>query len=206
MIKQLQGTLVFVQIQTPVDCWEKEKGKEYKASIVVDEDTADAWNEAYPKQTAKVVKTADFEEIYKIPPPAEFEDQKKQYIITVRKNTKLANGEPVPEKYRPRVMEKEGNTRLDVTNTKIPANGSVGIISIDHYEGKMGPVGRLQNVLVTSMIEYEGGSGKDYVPGDEFDEGTEEEKPVSKKQEAKAEKPKKAAKPTAEDDNDQDPF
>ena len=55
-LNKLTGTLVYVQVNKPVDCFVKEKGQEWKASIIVDEDTADAWNEAYPKQTATVIK------------------------------------------------------------------------------------------------------------------------------------------------------
>jgi len=166
MIKQLNGTLVYVQAQKPVACYVADKGFEVKSSIVVDEDTADAWEEVYSKQAAKAVKTSEFEALYKIPAP--YPDQKKQFIITLRKNTKLANGESVPAKYMPKVMERTASGNLiDVTNEKLPANGSLGAISVEHYAGKMGDVARLKNVLVTSMIEYEGGSS-DYEPGDEF--------------------------------------
>lgn len=76
-LNKLTGTLVYVQVQKPVECYVKEKGFEYKASIIVDEDTADAWNEAYPKQTATVIKTSEFESKFKIPAP--YPDAKKQY-------------------------------------------------------------------------------------------------------------------------------
>ena len=52
----IEGTLVLVSIQTPQTKYQSTE-KEYKAGVVVDEDTADAWNERFPKQTAKVVKT-----------------------------------------------------------------------------------------------------------------------------------------------------
>lgn len=200
-IKQLQGTLVFVQVQTPTKCYEESKGKEWKASVVVDEDTADQWEENYPKQAAKSVKTSEFQSIYKIDPP--FPDQKKQFIITVRKNTKLANDEPVPEKYRPRVMEQVGNNRIDVTNEKLPANGSIGIISVEHYDAKMGPVARLKNVLVTDMVEYESKAGADYNPGDEFDSAS---TPAPKAEEKPVKATKGKAKPPVEEDNSDDPF
>jgi len=167
-LEKLNGTLVFVQVNKPVDCYDADKGKEWKSSVVVDEDTADAWNEAYPKQPAKATKNDQFEAIYKIPPV--YTDQKKQFVITVRKNSLLANGEPVPSKYVPRVMQRQGNTLVDITNLHIPANGSTGTVSVEHYEGKMGPVARLKNVLVKELIEYEGKAGGEYNPGDEFDD------------------------------------
>jgi hypothetical protein len=153
-IKKLEGTLVYVQVQKPVDCFVKEKGQEFKASIVVDEETADSWNELYPKQPAKVVKTSEFEASFKIPPP--LPSEKKQYVITLRKNTKLSNGEPVPEKYIPKLVQRdEGGVLQDITQSVLPANGSKGALAVEHYDGKMGPVARLKNVLVTDLIEYQ---------------------------------------------------
>jgi len=60
-----------------------------------------------------------------------------------------------------------------VTKEKLPANGSVGQISVETFEGKMGVFARLKNVLVTEMIEYKKDSD---VEGSEFgievDQGT----------------------------------
>lgn len=199
-IAKLEGTLVYVQVQKATKCYEESKGFEWKSSIVVDEDTADAFGELYSKQAAKAVKTADFEKIYKIPAP--FPDQKKQFVITLRKNTKLANGNDVPEKYKPRVMERLGNgTLVDVTATKLPANGSKGAISVDHYDAKLGAVARLKNVLVTDMIEYEAAEGSDYEAGDEFSDNP----PAAKSASKPAAKPTKA-KAKVEDDSDSLPF
>ena len=151
-ISKLTGTLVYVQVDQSKPCYVEEKGHEWKASIVVDEETADAWDEAFPKQTAKQVKTADFEGIYKVPAP--FENQRKQYIITLRKNTKLGNGNDVPLQYQPKVFQKKGNTLVDITKTILVANGSLGQMSVEVYDGKMGSFARLKNVMVTDLIEY----------------------------------------------------
>lgn len=170
-ILMLTGTLVYVQVQQPKPCYEESKGHEWKASIVVSEDDAEQWDESYPKQTAKQVKTSDFLNSYKIPAP--FPNQRKQFVITVRKNTKLGNGDPVPQKYQPKVFEKIGSKITDVTKEKLPANGSIGQISIESFEGKMGVFVRLKNVLVTEMIEYKkdnDGSGSEF--GMEVDQGT----------------------------------
>ena len=70
----IEGTLVFVSIQTPQTKYQSTE-KEYKAGVVVDEDTADSWNEMFPKQSAKVVKTSDFKDTYKIDAP--FPNEKK---------------------------------------------------------------------------------------------------------------------------------
>lgn len=210
-IDKLSGTLVYVQLETPVPCFVEEKGKEWKCSIVISEDDADEWDEAYPQQKAKQVKTSEFSEIYKIDPP--FADQRKQYVVTLRKNTMLANGKPVPDKYRPKVYLKVDDGMEDITQDKLVANGSEGKISVDHYEGKKGPVARLRNVLVTDFIEYvreereaDGGSEFGLPVKQEKNEFEEEEPKVTPKKE-----PKKSSKVTPkqsdpDDPDEDDPF
>lgn len=190
-LTKLTGMLVFVTMQQGVACYDKAKGHEWKAGVVVDEDTADAFAEIYPKQAAKKVKRVDFEKTYKVAPPEG--DEKNLYVITLKRNTKLADGKDIPDKYRPRVYERQGSSRVDVTMTKLPANGSYGTISIDHYESpEYGASARLKNLLVTEMIEYE---GSDYNPGDEFDD---DEAPTKSETKTKV-KPKAAAQDEFED-------
>jgi hypothetical protein len=205
-IKKLTGTLLFVQVQSPVDCFEKAKGKEWKASIAVDEDTADAWNEDYPKQSATVVKTSEFEAKYKVAPP--IPDAKKQYVITLRKNTKLGNGEDVPDIYQPKIQIRDADEETgykDVTKEVLVANGSKGSMSIDLWEMSKGNVARLKNILVTELIEYEKkeGTGGTYVPGSEFDDDEAPAKPAAK---AKTAKPAKAPAVKDEAAEDDSPF
>jgi len=176
-LNKLTGTLVYVQVNKPVDCFVKEKGQEFKASIIVDEDTADAWNEAYPKQTATVIKTSEFEDKFKIPAP--FPDAKKQYQITLRKNTQytktekdedgneVKNSYPVPAEYQPKVFLQTENGREDITTTKLVANGSKGIISVQVRELRVGNVANLGNVLVTDLVEYK---AEKKAAGSEFDD------------------------------------
>lgn len=197
-MQKLTGTLVYVQVQNPVDCYEKERGQEWKASIVVDEDTADAWNEEYNKQPALAVKTSEFKERYKIDPP--FPDAKKQFVITLRKNTKLGNGEPVPELYQPKVLMKKNGQLVDVTKEVLVGNGSKGQISVDTWEMSRGKVARLKNILVTELIEYvkPEGSGGAYSPGDEFAEEAKASASTKKQ-------PQKTTK-TVEPEDDDVPF
>lgn len=211
-MKSITGTLVYVIVDRSVDCFDKKNGKEWKAGIVItDEDIADAWDELYPKQAAKKVKANQFEDTYKCELP---EDAGKNvWVITLKKNEKLANGEPVPDKYRPRVFEKQGNSRVDITFTKLVGNGSKGTLSIDHFDTESyGAVARLKNVLVTDLIEYEAPEGSNYESGSEFDD----EAPETKAPAKTADKPKPAAKAAAkkppkeekkEDEfDDSDPF
>lgn len=211
-MKKLSGMLVFVCLDKAVPCFDKEKGKEFKAGVVVDEDTADAFAEIFAKQPAKKVKRAEFESIYKVAPPEGTE--KNLYVITLKKNEKLANGEDIPDKYRPRVFLQEGNTRKDITFSTLVGNGSYGTISIDRYDNDYGSSARLQNILVTDLIEYER-KGSDYESGSEFDDdnaddGEGNNVKVPAKAKAKPEvkaKPKAASKPAEDEfDNDSIPF
>lgn len=210
-MKKLTGMLVYVQLDKSVPCYEKEKGKEWKAGVVVDEDTADAFAEIFNKQPARKVKRTEFESIYKVAPPEGTE--KNLYVITLKKNDKLANGEPVPDKYRPRVFLQNGNTRTDITMTTLVGNGSYGTISIDRYDNDYGSSARLMNILVTDLVEYER-TGNDYESGSEFDddnaddgEGKNVKVPASAKAKAKAEtKPKPAPKQQDDQFDDDIPF
>ena len=158
----IEGTLVFVSIQTPQTKYQSTE-KEYKAGVVVDEDTADSWNEMFPKQSAKVVKTSDFKDTYKIDAP--FPNEKKQYVITLKTPAQYADSTPLPKQYQPKVLLADGKQAIDVTDTMLPANGSVGKISFETNSNDFGTFARLRNVLVTKMIEYKKGGGN---AGDDF--------------------------------------
>jgi hypothetical protein len=214
-MNKLTGTLLYVQLNKPVKAYvkagEPAKPDEWKASVaIVDEDTIDAFEDYAKSVDAKVsvkkVKATEFEGIYKVAPPEGA--GKNIWVVTLRKSTELGKtGKPVPDLYRPKVFEKVKNTLVDVTNTKLPANGSIGSISIDAFTRNNGSTSLyLKNILVTEMIEYvpEEGSGSDYNPGDEFDDA-----PVEKAAEKPAAKPaaKAKAKPAVDDDMDDDiPF
>ena len=205
-MKTLEGMLVYCMLHQATPCYDKEKGTEWKCGVVVDEDTADAFAEVYAKQPARKVKRTEFKEIYKCDPPEGSE--KNLYVITLKKNTHLANKEPVPDKYKPRVFEQVGKTLVDITETKLPANGSYGAISIDHYENSFGASARLKNVKVTSLIEFERAESN-YQPGDEFDSADDDNGgTVRVPEKAKTSAAPKGKKPPAveESDSDQDPF
>lgn len=206
-MKTLEGMLVYVMLHQATPCYDKEKGTEWKAGVVVDEDTADAFAEIYAKQPARKVKRTEFKDVYKCDPPEGSE--KNLYVITLKKNTHLANKEPVPDKYKPRVFEQVKGTLVDITETKLPANGSYGAISIDHYENSFGASARLKNVKVTSLIEFER-SESNYNPGDEFssaDDGNGGTVVVpAKAKTAAAPKGKKPHVDDDEGDSDSSPF
>lgn len=200
----IEGTLVFVTIQTPQTKYQS-TDKEFKVGIVVDEDTADSWNERFPKQTAKVVKTSDFKETYKIDPV--FPDEKKQYVITIKKPANYKDGTPLPQQYTPKVLLQEGKTAIDVTQAVLPANGSKGKVSFEENSNDFGTFSRLKNVLVTEMIEYKKGGGN---AADEFGLEVQGASDFNEVQETNTEpkQPKPKVTPTSvpEEDLDQVPF
>lgn len=220
-MQKLTGMLLYVQLHKPVKSYIKPgappKADEWKASVVItDEDVLDQY-EAFTKEidaatSIKKIKTAEFEATYKVAPP---EDASKNiWVITLRKSTELGKtGKPVPDLYKPKVFEKVGKTLIDVTNTKLPANGSYGSISIDKFERTNGTTSLyLKNVLVTEMIEYvRDKEGSVYEAGSEFDDesdDTPEAKPaVETAAKVEVVKPKARAKVEPVDiDEDDLPF
>lgn len=217
-MQKLTGMLLYVSLNKPqkgyVKAGDAPKPDEWKASVAItDEDVLDEY-EAFAKAvdaktSIKKVKTAEFEGIYKVAPP---EDAGKNiWIVTLRKSTELGKtGKPVPDLYKPKVFEKVGKALVDVTNSKLPANGSYGSISIDKFERTNGTTSfYLKNVLVTDMIEYVQEEGSGYEAGSEFDDEAEvEAAPATKaKPAAKAEvKPKARTKVETPVDDDDIPF
>lgn len=210
-MQKLTGMLLYVSLNKPVKGYvkagEPPKPDEWKASVAIsDEDVLDEYeafaNKIDAKTSIKKVKTAEFEAIYKVAPP---EDAGKNvWVITLRKSTELGKtGKPVPDLYKPKVFEKVGKTLVDVTNSKLPANGSYGSISIDKFERTNGTASLyLKNVLVTEMIEYVQEESS-YNPGDEFDDEPKAEKPKAKPEaKAPAAKPKARAKNEEVEDDD----
>ena len=214
-MQKLTGMLLYVSLNKPakgyVKAGEPPKPDEWKASVAIsDEDVLDEYeafaNKIDAKTSIKKVKTAEFEAIYKVAPP---EDAGKNvWVITLRKSTELGKtGKPVPDLYKPKVFEKVGKTLVDVTNSKLPANGSYGSISIDKFERTNGTASLyLKNVLVTEMIEYVQEESS-YNPGDEFDDEPKAEKPKAKPEaKAPAAKPKARAKNEEVEDDGNVPF
>lgn len=214
-MQKLTGMLLYVSLNKPqkayVKAGEPTKPDEWKASVAItDEDVVDEYEEFAKgidaKTSIKKVKTTEFEGIYKVAPP---EDAGKNiWVVTLRKSTQLGKtGKEVPDLYKPKVFEKVGKALVDVTNSKLPANGSYGSISIDKFERSNGTASLyLKNVLVTQMIEYVAESGPEYEPGSEFDDEPKVEAPKAKSEPKVEAKPKARAKVETPADEDDIPF
>lgn len=213
-VDKLYGMLLYVCVQKPVKANQEygPKPDEWKASVCVTDKNAIKDFKKYAQSlktmtSIKEVDTSEFESIYKCKPPKDAGDE--VWVVTFRKSTMTKrNGEPVQvdPQYAPRVYEKQGKYGIDVTNTKLPANGSMGGISIDVFRKKDGTGSMyLKSVLVTEMIEYVKTTNNTPI-GSEWDvEITPEAKATPKvtpKQETKPSKPSK----TFEDLDDDIPF
>lgn len=215
---KIPGTLVYVKIQEPVAAFVKvgapAKPDEWKASVVItDEDYVDAFEE-YAREldtmvSVKKVKSAEFKDKYKTEVPEG--SGKNVWVITLRKSTELGKtGKPVPDLYKPKVFQKLGNKIVDITQSKLVGNGSIGMISIDRFDRKTGGSSLyLKNVLVTSLVDYEKPDSEGvYESGSEFDDGTAVFDGGSVKVPAKAMQKTAKQRPPIEDDefDSTDPF
>ena len=96
-----------------------------------------------------------------------------------------------------------GSEAVDITETKLPANGSNGKISFEIRENSYGTFAKLRNVLVTDLIEYKKSStngasdfGLEIQETSDFDTP---EQPVTKQ-------PKPVTVPDNADDEESLPF
>ena len=202
----------YVKIQSPVTAIKKEN-TEVSVACILSEDDADDWAEACPNNPVKSFKNEAFKEKYKMEPP--FADQKKQFVITVKKMISKA-GVDLPEKFRPRVFELVDGENVDITFEKLVANGSRGKLAYSTYSAPT-PEGtkltaQLVAILVEDMIEYvpesDGGDGETSETaatafgGAKLADAPKNQKPVQKQAEGMVKKPVKPAKKVVEEDDD----
>ncbi len=207
----LEGVFVYAKVGQP-DTKYQSTEKEWSIEVIVDEETADAWDEQFKKQPAKKIKASDFEGKYKIPLPDRFAGMKSVYGIKVKRQA-TNDGVPVEENFRPKVYldDAEGN-RTEIGQSRLIANGSFGKVSYYISTNDFGTFARLQNVLMEedNFKEYESsGGGK---AGDEFgSKPVKTEAPRKEVLEARPEKvatkPKAKAAPVEDDiESDTAPF
>lgn len=207
---KVTGMLLYVCIQEPTKAYQKPgtdpKPNEYKVSVALtDEDYVDELEDWAAKNDIKLsmkkVKTAAFEETYKIAPPEGA--GKNVWVWTLRKSTELGKtGKPVPPQFRPKVFQRKGKVLVDVTNDVLVGNGSVGTVSTDLFVRNNGSASiYLKNVMVTDLAEYVRTEGESYVEGSEFmDADTEVQAAEAPKKQAA--KPSKAKQVESEEDED----
>ena len=202
----IEGTLVYAKVGQP-DTKYQSTEKEWSVEVIVDEDTADKWDEQFKKQPAKKIKASEFEAKYKIPLPAHLKGEKNVYGVKLKRQA-TNDGVPVEDNFRPKVYidDAEGN-RTEIGQSRHIANGSFGKVSYYISTNDFGTFSRLQNVLMDEdkFVEYESsGGGK---AGDEF--GSKPVKVEAPREAVLKARPEKSAKKVVEqepEEEDQIPF
>lgn len=156
----IEGTLVYAKVGQPDSKYQSSE-KEWSVEVIVDEDTAEKWDEQFKKQPAKKIKAADFEAKYRIPVPANLKGEKNVYGIKLKRQA-TNDGVPVDENFRPKVYidDAEGN-RTEVGQSRLVANGSFGQVSYYISSNDFGTFSRLQNLRMDEdkFVEYQSSGG-----------------------------------------------
>lgn len=154
----IEGVLAYAKI-AQADLKYQSKDTEYSVQIIVDEDTADTWEETFKKQPPKKIKASEFETKYRFPCP--IEGAKNVYAITLKKDA-TKDGEPFFPEYRPKVfLDTEDGERVEITESRLIANGSIGKVSYRVNTNDYGTFAKLQNILLDEdgFKEYVSTSG-----------------------------------------------
>ena len=144
-------TFAFVKMAESDNKYQSED-REYSINAVVSKAVAKAFKKKFPKQSVKEYDNKEFEEKFKIAPP--FHDADEQWVLKLSK-AHIKDGEPQPEKYRPRVylVDQIGDL-VDITTSRLVANGSKGDVAYRVSENQFGTFAHLDAIRVTEFIEY----------------------------------------------------
>lgn len=198
----IEGVLVYAKI-AEADKKYKSEDTEYSIGVIIgDEDEADAWDEKFAKQPAKKIKVSQFEEKFKFALPEEFEGLKNVYQITLKRAAVVDGVEKFPQ-YRPKVFLETDDERVDITESRLIANGSRGKVSYRVSENEQyGNIARLNNVLIKEedFIEYQSTSKE---AGSEFGDSKPVKKEPANKAATEARKSKKEAEEEKEESTDE---
>ncbi len=206
----VEGTLVYAKIAESSPKYQS-KDTEYTISVIVDEDAADEWDAVFTKQTAKKIKATEFEGKYKIPLPDALKGEKNVYEIKLKKDC-TKDGELFYPEHRPKVfVDYDNGDRVEITESRLIANGSVGKVSYRISTNDFGTFAKLNNVLMTEdgFKEYVSTGGQ---AGSEFGDTKEVKKEAPRKEataaratKEKVKEPERAS-PAFADMDDDIPF
>lgn len=202
----VEGTLVYAKIAEPSQKYQS-KDTEYTISVIVDEDTADAWDAEFKKQPAKKIKASEFETKYKLALPDSLKGEKNVYEIKLKRDATKDGEEFYPEN-RPKVfVDYKNGDRVDITESRLIANGSYGKVSYRINTNDFGTFAKLANVLMDEdgFKEYVSTGG---AAGSEFGDVKEVKKEAPRKEatQARANKAPKEPEPDDSGDDSQAPF
>jgi len=167
-------TMYYTCIRKPMPIYDDRKlayekaRKEWKITVAVDEETADAWDEIFTKQPSKKYTNAKFMEEYKLEDKSElpFPDDKKQYTIKITQKAQKKDG--TPSKAYPQAFVVEDGKAVEITQSKNIGNGSKGAVKIRVMQNDFGTFAYLDKVRVDSLVEYADADGGD-VSKDDMD-------------------------------------
>lgn len=204
----IEGTLVYVKVAQPDNAYQSTE-KEWSVEVIVDEDTADKWDEEFKKQPAKKIKASEFESKYKIPVPEHLKGEKNVYGIKLKRKA-TNDGVPVDEHFRPKVyIDNSDGERVEVGLSRLCANGSYGKVSYYISDNAYGRFSRLQNLLFSEdgFKEYVAAGGGN-VAGGEFGEAKPVKVEPARKEATEARKPRAERQPEPDFDGEADlaPF
>ena len=160
--KVINCVFAYVKLQSGAYKYQSTTELEYCVDCIVSRDTAKAFKKAFPKNGYKEVETSDFENIYKIKPPF---DGDEQYIIKLKSNANLkadvpkaglVTGDIIPYEWnsRPKAFINVDGGVEDITMTTLISNGSKGDVAFRVNENSYGKFPQLTGILVTDLIEY----------------------------------------------------
>ena len=144
-------TLAFVKVAESDNKYQSED-LEYSLNAIVSKADAKAFKKKFPKQSVKDYENDEFKEKFKIDPP--FQDQDEQYVLKLSK-VHIKDGVEANPKYRPRVYLDDGKGNLiDITTSRLVANGSKGDVAYRVSENSFGTFAHLEGIRITDLIEY----------------------------------------------------
>lgn len=129
---------------------------EYSVDLLVDEETADQWDEVFTKQPSKKMTAAKFKEKFKIEDEIVLPDPKakKFFLIKVKQAAQKKDGTDIHPKMRPRVAQVIDGKPVDITFKELVGNGSKVDVLMRANQNDFGCFSYLQTVKVNELVSY----------------------------------------------------
>ena len=158
----IKGAVAFYcKVQKPSPIYEQRMMQnptktEYSVDLLVDEDTADQWDEMFTKQPSKKMTAAKFKEKFKIEDESVLPDPKakKFFLIKVKQAAQKKDGSDIHPKMRPRVAQVVDGKPVDITFKELVGNGSQVDVLMRANENDFGCFAYLGTVKVNKLISY----------------------------------------------------
>ena len=153
-------TLFWTKLQKPTLKYQSTTEKEFVVDVLVDKETAKAWNKQFSKQKAKEIDIDDFNSRYGAEHAIGSDDQ---YILKLKKSATYSDKQTgeikeIADIYKPRVfLEDEDGLLEDITFTTLVGNGSKGVVQFEVNTNTFGTFAQLSAIKVEQLVAMEGG-------------------------------------------------